>query len=82
MVKTRGEAYLRVAHCTEEELEEDILAGVTTCLLKRLETAQQDRITAKTQDWNWGDFELGGYCEYLAKFYPGWENVKEEETLG
>ncbi len=81
MVETQGEAYLLVTHCTEEELSEDILAGVTTRLIKRLEAAQQGRIVAKTQDWNWGDRDLGGYCGYLLNSYPGWEDIKEEETL-
>ncbi|OLS13720.1 MAG: hypothetical protein RBG13Loki_2654 [Promethearchaeota archaeon CR_4] len=73
MVETRGEAYLRLGHCTREELASDILAGLTSRLLKRLQEEQQSRIAAKTQEWANRARDFDGYDEVPLKFYPEWE---------
>ncbi len=82
MVSTRGEAYLRVTHCSPEELEADILASAMNSLIKRLGLALQARIEAQTREWHWSDTEMGGYIGPLFKFYPGWEDIKAEGMLG
>jgi hypothetical protein len=82
MVETRGEAYLRVTHCTEAELTEDILAGVTTTLLKQLGAEQQARISIRTGTWHRTSQLAMGYCDVFSRFYPGWGDLKAEETLG
>ncbi len=73
MVETRGEAYLRLGHCTPEELSSDILAGLTSRLLKRLQEEQQARIAGKTKGWANRDVDLDGCGEVPLKFYPEWE---------
>ena len=73
MVETRGEAYLRLGHCTGEELASDILAGLTGRLLLRLQEEQQARIAAKTGKWDKPNREFGEYCDISLKFYPEWE---------
>ncbi len=73
MVETRGEAYLRLGHCTPEELNSDILSGLTSRLLKRLQEEQQGRIAAKTQTWANRDGDFDGCGEVPLKFYPEWE---------
>jgi len=82
VVETRGEAYLRVTHCTEAELSEEILAGVTTTLLKQLRAEQQARISIRTGTWHRTSQLAEGYCEVFSRFYPGWGDLKAEETLG
>ena len=82
VVETRGEAYLRVTHCTEMELSEDILAGVTSNLLTRLRGEQQERISVRTSEWRRDSRILEGYCGLPCRFYPGWGDLKAEETLG
>jgi hypothetical protein len=73
MVETRGEAYLRLGHCTAEELASDILAGLTTRLLQRLQKEQQARIAAKTDSWEKKNREFDGCGDAPFKFYPEWE---------
>jgi hypothetical protein len=73
VVETRGEVYLRLGHCTREELEEDILVGLTSNLLQRLQASQQDRISLTTASWQTRDRSWAGYVETTSKFYPEWE---------
>lgn len=82
VVVTRGEAYLRLSHCSEVELSEDILTGVTTTLLERLRDEQQARISSATSAWHKDSRLAAGYSDAFARFYPGWGYIDEEAMIG
>jgi len=70
LVETRGEAYLRITHCTPEELREDIIQEYSKVLIQTLREKQQQKITERTKFWRTADFQYIGYQELLEKCYP------------
>ncbi len=66
MVETRGEAYLRITHCTTEELKNDICQEYSLALMQTLREKQQERIVSRTKLWRTASAAYLGY-ETLLK---------------
>ena len=70
MIATCGEEYLRITHCTQAELDEDIIGQYQEFLVKGLRTMLRDTIHHQTQRWR-----------TAKKTYDGVDGVKLEYEL-
>jgi hypothetical protein len=70
LIGTRGEAYLRITHCNNEELESDIVQEYSEAIIKELRNQQQNRISEITQYWHKKDKIYRGFEGVVIKFYP------------
>jgi hypothetical protein len=52
MIATRGEDYLRIKHCTPEELESNIIEEYTEEVVKRLRAKLDTDIKERTSLWD------------------------------
>jgi len=67
MIATRGEEYLRITHCTQAELDEDIIGQYQEFLVKGLRKMLRETIHHQTQRWR-----------TAKKTYDGLDGVKLE----
>ena len=70
MIATRGEEYLRITHCTQEELDADIIGQYQEELVKGLRSMLHDTIHKQTQHWR-----------TAKRTYDGVEGVKLEYIM-
>jgi hypothetical protein len=81
-IQTRGEVYLRIAHCHQWELEEDIVRQYSEEIITSLRSVLQRKISAVTINWKQYEGTYFGYEEVLRHFYPNMyteqENREEE----
>lgn len=66
MIETRGEAFLRITHCTTEELRNDICHEYSLALIRTLREQQQEKIVSRTKLWRTASADYLGY-EALLK---------------
>ncbi len=71
LVETRGEAYLRLVHCEDGEIEADLVETCTRDLLRDLRGQLQARIRGRTRLWRSGTRANLGYEEVLYRLFPG-----------
>lgn len=79
LIGTRGEAYLRITHCSQEELESDIVQEYSQVIIRLLQTQQQQKITEITQYWRKKDRKYRGFQKDIINFYPLY--LTEEEMI-
>jgi hypothetical protein len=70
LIGTRGESYLRLSHCTQEELESDIVQEYSQAIIYNLQIQQQQKISAITQYWRRKDKDYRGFTGDVIDFFP------------
>lgn len=70
MIATRGEEYLRITHCTQEELDIDIITQYQEALVVALRTMLHEEINKQTRHWR-----------TALREYEGLEGVRLEYEL-
>ena len=79
MIATRGEDYLRLKHCTPEELESDIVQEYTDAVIKELRVKLKADIKERTITWNTKSRSYEG-LEIVADHY--YQNLKKKKGGG
>ena len=79
MITTRGEDYLRLKHCTPEELESDIVKEYTDAVVKELRVKLKADIKERTTMWNTKSRSYEG-LEIVAEQY--YQNLKKKKGGG
>ena len=69
MVATRGEDYLRIKHCTMEELEADIVEQYAEEIMRQLRAKLRANITEQTAKWRTRSRHYEGLTLDLSEYY-------------
>lgn len=81
MVATRGEDYLRIKHCTLEELEVDIVEQYSEEIVRRLRVDLRATIKEQTAKWRTRSRHYEGLQMDASKYYQNIATIKVEDII-
>lgn len=81
VVATRGEDYLRIKHCTIEELESDIVEQYSEEIVKRLRAKLRADIKEQTMKWRTRSRHYEGLTLDIHEYYQNIASMKAEGII-
>lgn len=81
IVATRGEDYLRITHCTIEELEKDIVEQYSEEVIRQLRAKRKANITGQTEKWRTRSRYYKGLNIDLSGYYQIIDTSKVEGII-
>jgi len=81
IVATRGEDYLRIKHCTIEELEIDIVEQYSEEVVRQLRVKQRANIKEQTEKWRTRSRYYEGLNIDLSEYYQIIDTTKAEGVI-
>ena len=81
MVATRGEDYLRIKHCTIEELEVDIVEQYSEEIMRELRAKLRANIKEQTAKWRTRSRHYEGLTVDISKYYQPIDVSKVEAII-
>lgn len=81
MVVTRGEDYLRIKHCTIEELEVDIVEQYSGEIMKHLRVKLRANIKEQTAKWRTRSRHYEGLTMDISEYYQNIDASKAEGII-
>ena len=81
MVVTRGEDYLRIKHCTIEELEVDIVEQYSEEIMRQLRPKLRANIKEQTAKWRTKSRHYEGLSMDISEYYQNIDVSKAEVII-
>lgn len=81
VVATRGEVYLRIKHCTIEELEVDIVEQYSEEIIRQLRTKLRADIKEQTAKWRTRSWHYEGLDVDMSQYYQIMASKKAEGII-